>query len=42
MEPTVKNETRKRVIVGWRQLARRVTENRNRQRTPPPIAKREA
>ena len=34
MDSAVK--TRKRVVVGWRQVARRVSENRSRQRTPPP------
>jgi hypothetical protein len=37
MEPTGKVVTRKRLIVGWRQVAvRRTTETRSRRRTPPP------
>lgn len=35
MDPTSKAVTRKRKIVGWRQHARRIAENRARYRTPP-------
>lgn len=43
MEATFKAGIRKRSIVGWRQAARRVAENRSRQRPPPPPqSKREA
>ena len=43
MDPTVKPQSRKRLIVGWRQVARRTAENRSRHRTPPtPLAKRES
>jgi hypothetical protein len=42
MDPTFKVEPRRRVVVGWRQLARRVAEIRARQRpTPVPLPKRE-
>jgi hypothetical protein len=42
MDPIGKAGPRKRHIVGWRQVARRVSENRSRQRTPPtPLAKQE-
>jgi len=42
METTAKTGTRKRHIVGWRQVARRVSENRSRQRTPPaPVVAKE-
>jgi hypothetical protein len=41
MDLTLKAVPRKRVIVGWRQLARKVAEIRARQRAaPPPVAKR--
>ena len=42
MEPIAKGGPRKRQVVGWRQVARRVSENRSRQRTPPaPVVKQE-
>ena len=42
MDSTVKALPRKRVVVGWRQVTRRIAENRARQQTPPtPVAKRE-
>ena len=41
MESLAKVGLRKRQVVGWRALARRVVENRSRQRTPPtPFVKR--
>ena len=41
MESLAKVGPRKRQVVGWRALARRVAENRSRQRTPPvPLVKR--
>jgi hypothetical protein len=41
MDPIGKAEPRKRQIVGWRQVARRISENRARQRPAPvPLAKR--
>ena len=33
---STKSKPRKRLIVGWRQVARRVSENRVRQSPPPP------
>jgi len=36
MDTSSKSQPRKRLIVGWRQVARRVTENRVRQSPPPP------
>lgn len=36
METPVKPVLRKRLIEGWRQVSRRVTENRARYRHPPP------
>ena len=36
MDSTSKLVPRKRSIVGWRQMARRISENRSWQRTPPP------
>jgi hypothetical protein len=42
MDMSAKVVPRKRVIVGWRQTARRVAEIRSRQRTAPaPQAKRD-
>jgi hypothetical protein len=38
MDPIGKVVSRKRSVVGWRQAARRVTENRTKHRTPPPPA----
>jgi hypothetical protein len=42
MDPIAKTGPRKRHVVGWRQVARRVSENRSRQRTPPaPVVTKE-
>jgi hypothetical protein len=41
MVPIAKAGPRKRLIVGWRQVARRIAENRSRYHHPPqPLAKR--
>lgn len=34
MDPSAKTEPRKRQIVGWRELRRRIADIRSRQRTP--------
>jgi hypothetical protein len=42
LEPIAKAGLRKRHVVGWRQVARRISENRSRQRTPPaPVVKQD-
>ena len=43
MFPSEKSVTRKRLVVGWRESKRKVTENKSRMRPPPPspLAKRE-
>ena len=41
MDSAVKVAPRKRIVVGWRQMARHVAEIRSKQRTaPPPQVKR--
>lgn len=42
IDTSAKPELRKRQVVGWRQVARRIAENRARQRArPPQVPKRE-
>jgi len=37
MDTSGKHVPKKRLIVGWRQVARRIAENRSRHRLPPPV-----
>lgn len=41
MDLSGKAEPRKRQIVGWREVRRRIAQNRLRHRTPAPLPKRE-